>query len=109
MQLALILAVAGTLAAPSAARPADYAQAEKRLRSCLVAGSVNAPHASLAQAVPAVRALCAREIKTMRELRVTAATAGLDPRAAEQAEARAVRKLNEEIALAIANFTGLRP
>jgi hypothetical protein len=43
----------------------------------------------------------------VREDRVRTATEGLKGDAAKAAEDRAIRALNDEIALSIANFTGL--
>ena len=83
------------------------AEAEKKLRICLVTGSSAAPDTGLREAVLSVRAYCAPQIKRVRAHRVEAATAGLEGKAAEAAEDRAIRALNDEIALAISNFTGL--
>ena len=83
------------------------AHAEKRLRACLVAGSSAAPRSGLSAAIPSVRAFCTPQINRVRDDRVADATAGLTGPAARRAENGAVRALNNEIAYAIANFTGL--
>ena len=85
----------------------DEALAESRLRGCLLAGSSAAPTTGLREAIVAVRSFCHPQIKRLREFRVATATQGLSGRAAEEAEDRAIRSLNDEIAHAIANFTGL--
>ena len=106
---ALTFALAfAVVAAPAFAQeqvPPDIA--ESRLRGCLLAGSSAAPVTNLRDAVVSVRSFCATHIKRVRENRVEAATAGLSGAAAENAEENASRALNDEIALAIANFTGL--
>ena len=81
--------------------------AEKRLRGCLAAGASTEPKVSLASAVQHVRALCGPQIGDVSEERVSAATKGLSGDEAEEAKARTIRELNNEIAFAIANFTGL--
>ncbi len=107
--IALALLLASALpASPFAAAPLDEpARAEKQLRSCLLGGSVNGSHAGLSEAVVAIRSLCTREIETMRSLRVRQARQALTEPSASRAEDRAVRELNHEIVVAIANFTGL--
>ncbi|NCP19591.1 MAG: hypothetical protein GW855_10595 [Erythrobacter sp.] len=84
------------------------AQAETRLRGCLQAGAAGAPRTGLRAAVLATRALCAPQIKRVEAQRIAAATQGLTGDEAIDAEKQAVLELNDEIALAIANFTGLR-
>lgn len=101
---ALALAVAAPVTAQDNVAP-DLA--ESRLRGCLLAGSSAAPNAGLQQTVVAVRAFCAPQIKRVRQHRVEAATAGLKDAAAKDAEKAAIFALNDEIARAIANFTGL--
>ena len=83
-------------------------QAETRLRGCLQSGSAGAPRTGLYASVAAVRALCKPQIDRVAEDRVAAATQGLTDEDAERAEKRVVRQLNDEIAYAIANFTGLK-
>jgi len=93
--------------APALAADGRHDTAERRLRACLVSGSAGAPRTTLAAAVSAVRSLCTPQIKTLRNIRVAAATANLaEPEASEVAK-HAERELNTEIAYAIANFTGL--
>ncbi len=97
-------------ALPSGALAQDaggHDTAEKRLRGCLAAGATSAPKTSLASAVQSVRAFCGPQIADMSELRVAEATQGLTGEASEEARKRAIRALNNEIALAVANFTGL--
>lgn len=81
--------------------------AEKRLRGCVLTGSSAAPRTSLSAALASVRAFCGPQIGDLAELRVRAATDGLEDEAAENARKRTIRKLNDEIAYAVANFTGL--
>jgi len=97
------------LATPAAAQETlSPQQAETRLRGCLQAGAAGAPRTGLREAVIAVRALCTPQIERVRANRVAAATQGLTEEDAARAEKRATRELNDEIARAIANFTGLR-
>ena len=81
--------------------------AEKRLRGCIAAGASTAPKASLANAIQHVRAFCGPQIGDVAEIRVSEATEGLSGEEAEEARVRTIRELNNEIAFAIANFTGL--
>ena len=83
------------------------AQAEQRLRACLQASSTHAPRSGLQQAVAAVRAECGAQINRVRADRVGTATATLSGQDARQAERRAIRALDFEVAAAISNFTGL--
>ena len=82
-------------------------QAEERLRGCLITGAGAAPRTSLREAVAGTRAFCLPQIRRVQRDRVALATAGLEGDAASEAEKRTIRALNNEIALAIANFTGL--
>jgi hypothetical protein len=91
------LALAG-LSAPARTQEFDTAAAESRLRGCLLAGSNSALAGDLQTKVIEVRAFCGSQIARVRAQR----TAGLSG----AAKADAVRKLDAEIALAIANFTG---
>ncbi|WP_057882236.1 hypothetical protein [Tsuneonella troitsensis] len=81
--------------------------AESRLRGCLLAGASSAGQSDLAGKVIEVRAFCGAQIARVRDQRVAAATANLRGEEAEAAKAAATRTLNDEIARAIANFTGL--
>ena len=83
------------------------ALAEKRLRGCLAAGASSAPGGTLAAAIASARAFCGPQINTVADYRVEAATQGLEGEAAEEVKARTLRTLNNEIAHAVANFTGL--
>ncbi|MGN6500862.1 MAG: hypothetical protein ACTHKM_12035 [Tsuneonella sp.] len=105
--LAALIALAA-LAAPALAQ-GDAASdlAESRLRGCLLAGSSAAPRTGLREAVVAVRAYCKPQIDRVHALRVAASAAGLTGKAADLAEQRTDRALNDEIARAVANFTGL--
>lgn len=103
--LALLGAVIATPAVAQDDVPPDLA--ESRLRGCLLAGASAAPATNLQSAVVSVRSFCGAQIKRVRTHRVDAATAGLDGEAAKRAAEKATRDLNNEIALAIANFTGL--
>ena len=105
--LLALLALAPAMPA-SAQEALSPAQAETRLRGCLQSGSAGAPRAGLRAAVVAVRALCKPQIDRVADDRVATATTGLTGDDAEQAKQRAIRQLNDEIALAIANFTGLK-
>lgn len=105
---ALGVVVLALSVAPSTTHASPEAElAEQRLRGCLLAGASAAPRSGLEAAVIAVRSFCAPQIKRVREDRVDTATQGLKGDAAKAAEVRAIRTLNDEIALAIANFTGL--
>jgi hypothetical protein len=115
------LVLLGAIAAPLAAQddPSDGAPLERRLRACLTSGSAGAPRDSLEAAVVAVRSLCYTQIRRVREFRLAAVDASYGlPEAQltaerqdelERARDLATRKLNDEIALAIAEFTGLQP
>lgn len=106
-QLALFTAFA--LAAPAVADDAlDDELAESRLRGCLLAGSSATGQTQLEAAVIQARAYCGAQINRVRDMRVAAATKGLDGNDAEGAKTRATRELNDEIAQAVANFTGLQ-
>jgi hypothetical protein len=104
-----LAAIAFALTAPLSAQPGstDYDLAESRLRGCLLAGASAAPTSELRAAVVSVRSFCAPQINRVRGYRVAAAAEGLSGQAAREAEDSAVRALNDEIARAIANFTGL--
>ena len=108
MRYFLPIALAALAAAPVAA-DADISPdlAESRLNGCLLAGSSAAPRTGLRDAVVSLRALCAPQIKRVAANRVDLATAGLSGSARKEAENRAIRKLNDEIALVIAKYTGL--
>jgi len=98
------------LAAPAAAdEPLGPDLAESRLRGCLLAGSSAVTRKDLEGAVIQVRAYCGAQIKQVREQRVAAATQNLKGDEARDAADRAVRVLNQEIALAVSNFTGIVP
>ena len=101
-------ALAGLLTVPVQAQEVLSAdQAEMRLRGCLLAGAAQAPGTSLREAVIATRAFCTPQIRRVQKTRVDAATAGMSGAAADEAERQAITDLNDEIARAIANFTGL--
>ena len=90
---------------------------ERRLGACLASGSAGAPRDSLLNAVVAVRSLCHTQIRRVQDTRLRAVDASfglpgakltasqLDER--DHARQNATRQLNDEIALAISNFTGL--
>ena len=108
MRYLLPIAFAALAAAPAAAEANISPElAESRLNGCLLAGSTAAPRSDLREAVVSVRAFCAPQIKRVTGDRVDAAIAGLSGSARKEAENRAIRKLNDEIALVIAKYTGL--
>ena len=102
--LALAAALSAAFPATAANDAADLA--ESRLRGCLLAGSSAAPQSGLEAAIISVRSFCAPQIKRVRTDRVKMATAGLSGESRKAAEQRTVLALNDEIARAIANFTG---
>ena len=105
----LLLALAAlAFAAPALADdlPADLA--ESRLRGCLLAGASGTGQTQLEAAVIQTRAYCGAQINRVRDIRVAAATKGLEGNDAEAAKTRAIRELNAEIAQAVGNFTGLQ-
>jgi phage-related minor tail protein len=103
---AALLALA--LAAPALADNVPSDLAESRLRGCLLAGASSAdPVAGLEATIIRTRAYCGAQISRVRDQRVAAATAGLTGSDAKAARDRAIRALNDEIAHAIANFSGL--
>ena len=96
------------LAAPAVADDTmGIDQAESRLRACLMAGSSSTGQNQLEAAVIQARAYCGAQINRVRDLRVAAATRGLEGHEVEAAKNRAIRQLNSEIAQAVAHFTGL--
>jgi hypothetical protein len=106
---ALTLAIA-LLAFPAKASDGSAGRdemTEKRLRGCLAAGAATAPKTSLAAALQSIRAFCGAQIAGLSEFRVAEAMQGLTGEAADEARKRAIRALNDEIAHAVANFTGL--
>ncbi|MFM5916482.1 MAG: hypothetical protein ACKOOL_03000 [Novosphingobium sp.] len=108
MRTMSLAAAAVLLAAPAAAQDQpDAAQAESRLRTCLLTGSSAATGASLEAKVIQARAFCGAQINRVRDQRVAAATQGLSGDDARKAADRAIRALNREIAVAVSNFTGL--
>jgi hypothetical protein len=115
--LALVVAMAAS-AAPLAAQDDSYPVLERRARACLSNGAAGAPRDSLLSAVVALRSLCAPQITRLRAARLAEVDAGFPPDrnltatqrdARERARDTARRQLNDEIALAISNFTGLNP
>ena len=80
--------------------------AERRLRACLSANA-SGGHSTIEAAVLSTRAACKPQIDAARDQRIIAATAGLDPAASQAVTQRVTRELNNEIAHAIANFSGL--
>lgn len=94
------LALAG-LATPAVAGEFDNAAAESRLRGCLLASAGSAVSGDLKTKVAEARAFCGAQIGKVRDQR----TAGL----IGAAKAQAIRTLDEEIAVAVANFTGKTP
>ncbi|MBD3729810.1 MAG: hypothetical protein IE933_08910 [Sphingomonadales bacterium] len=98
--------LAATTAPLAAQDDFDDKLAESRLRGCLLAGAGSAPEGGLHEAIISIRAFCGAQIRRVQDIRVAAATAGLTGEAAEQAEKQAILHLNDEIAQAIANFTG---
>ena len=96
------------LTAPALADDVPRDLAESRLRGCLLAGASSAdPIAGLEATIIRVRAYCGAQLNRVRDQRVAAATAGLKGSDAKAARDRATRALNDEIAHAIANFSGL--
>ena len=89
----------------------------RHLRACLSAGAGGAPKDSLFSAVAALRSLCGVQIKRVRAYRLAEIDrhfglpgAKLTPQRKdelERAHEAATRALNDEVALAISNFTGL--
>ena len=107
-RIMLSLALVAMLATPGAGQEdLTPEHAEQRLRGCLLTGASAAPRSDLRSAIIAVRTFCAPQIKRVRHDRVAAATSGLSGEATKDAEHHAIRALNDEIALAISNFTGL--
>ena len=95
-----LAAIALAYAAPALAEGEfDTAATESRLRGCLLAGASSSSQADLRAKVIEVRAFCGAQINRVRDQR----TAGVTDSAAK---AEIVRKLNAEIAQAIATFSG---
>ena len=114
MRSLLFSFVLAVCTAPLAAQD-DFSSEEKlerRLRACLVSGSAGAPRDSLLSAVVAVRSLCHTQINRLRDFRLRQVDTETRPTAVYQDEldrARDVetRRLNDEVARTISNFTGL--
>ena len=117
---ALFLAVPLSLvlaASPVTAQVQVAVNATSRLDACIAAGAGGAPRGSLHEAVVALRALCGAQIADVRRQRleeVDARFGGPEARlepavAAERARARdaAERRMNNEIAVVVATYTGL--
>lgn len=102
----IVLMVLVNFAVPASAADDPVQLAESRLNGCLLAGSSAAPQDGLREAVIAVRAFCGTQIKRVQHHRIKAATHDLSGPAKTAAEDRAIRALNDEIALIIANHTG---
>lgn len=105
--LSLAIAVLATTANASDATTSQYDMADKRLRGCLAAGAATAPQTNLAAALQSTRAFCGPQIADLAAFRTREASKGLSGEAAEKAKTRALRELNNEIALTVANLTGL--
>ncbi|MXO75384.1 hypothetical protein GRI40_09180 [Altererythrobacter aerius] len=103
-----LLALGAVAAAPplEAVSGESLTQAERRLRACLSANA-SGGHATLEAAVLSTRVACKPQIDGARDARIVAATAGLGPDEAQAIARRVTRELNNEIAHAIANFSGL--
>lgn len=97
-----------SIAVPATAADDPVKRAETRLNSCLLTGSSAAPQTTLREAVISVRSFCGTQIKRVQRHRVQLASNGLAGDAKKPAEDRAIRALNNEIAVTIANFTGLK-
>ena len=106
---AIAICLGATLLATPLAAQDDLSprQAEERLRGCLITGAGAAPRTSLRDAIAGARAFCLPQIRRVQRDRVALATTGLEGDARDDAEKRTIRALNNEIAHAIANFTGL--
>ena len=107
-RILLALLLSASLVMPAAAQEdLSPERAQERLRGCLLTGSSAAPRTDLHAAILSVRAFCGPQIKRVRDHRVASATQGLQGDAAKAAKDRAIRALNDDIAKAIATFTGL--
>lgn len=80
--------------------------AERRLRACLSANGAGG-QTTFDGALQAARAACRPQINALRDVRVIHATAGLEPAAARVVERRVTIALNNEIAHAVADFSGM--
>ena len=121
MTRAAALALLAAAAAPLAAQgdPSDEALLERRLRACLSSGAAGAPRDSLLSAVVAVRSLCHTQIGRVLDFRLAAVDKSFGLPGARLSASRqieldrardaAARQLNDEVALAVSNFTGLTP
>jgi len=117
LPLAVALLAASSPAAAQLEYPSDTASLDRGLRTCITTGAPGAPRGSLTEAAAALRSLCGTQIRRVREFRLgevdkqfhqpdTVLTPD-EREDFESARLAAVRQLNEEIDLAIANFTGL--
>jgi hypothetical protein len=111
------LALLGAAIPAAAQEASDERIAERRLRACLEGGLAGAPRDSLMAAVISVRSLCRIQIGRANDERIREIDArfGLpdtplsDVQRAQLAKARdaATRLLNDEVVVAVSNFTGL--
>lgn len=83
--------------------------AQQRLDRCLLAGATNAKHTDLTAAVIAARSFCGAQLRSVRDERTARARRGLRGDAADKAEQRAIRQLNNEVAVTVPRLTGLKP
>jgi len=106
--LILPLLALGAIAAapPPEGAQESTTQAERRLRACLSSNASGA-HRTIEAAILSTRAACKPQIDDALDARIIAATAGLEPDAAQVVQRRLTTKLNNEVAHAIANFSGL--
>jgi hypothetical protein len=106
LMLPLLASFAIAAAPPLEADAESATLAERRLRACLSTNATGG-HTTLEAAVLSARVACKPQINDVRDVRIIAATAGLAPDAARVVERRLTRQLNDEVAHAIANFSGL--
>lgn len=112
-----VLLAAAVPAAAQVDYPSDEKSLERSLRTCLTTGAPGAPRGSLEEATVALRSLCYTQIRRLREFRLAEVDKKFEQPATvltpsereayESAREAAIRGLNDDITLAISNFTGL--
>ncbi|WP_374407333.1 hypothetical protein [Pelagerythrobacter sp.] len=119
MTRTLVILSTLALATPLSAAPEalTHEQAMKRMEGCLSTGAPGAPRTGLRAAIVALRSLCAPQIHRVRDLRLAEIDARYGLPEARLTEAQEVerhaaheaaeRRLDDEVAFAIANYTGL--
>lgn len=108
-----VLALLLCLAAPALAQDEDpHALATSRLRACILSGSADVQGMTYQAALVSVRSLCLPQIKTLYALSdsdIAAANPDADAARLETLQKEARRRIDYDVAAAVAQMTGLQP